>query len=120
LANNTVSSKLTMNYCCYHPSVDDRLVTGTSDCLALIWDMAEGVVQTKLEDHSHPVTACEYSPDGSFIASSSEDGIIIVWKADSSEKVFTLTGHTAAVTGLAWSPTDLHLASSSDDFTVRI
>jgi len=111
-----------MNCCCYNPTVEDQLVTGSSDCNVLIWDLGEGVITKKLEGHTRPVTASEYSPDGKFIASSSEDGIIIIWNAETGEKIRTITGHTAAVTGLVWSPVsdDYRLASSSDDFTVRI
>eukprot|EP01123_Difflugia_compressa_P004916 TRINITY_DN1643_c0_g2_i2.p1 TRINITY_DN1643_c0_g2~~TRINITY_DN1643_c0_g2_i2.p1 ORF type:complete len:821 (-),score=183.96 TRINITY_DN1643_c0_g2_i2:221-2683(-) len=117
-----ITTKDCYMYCCsFNPIADDELVTGSSDCRVFVWDMTEGTVKKTLDDgHTRPVTACEFSADGSLLASSSEDGIIIVWQGSTFTRLHTLTGHTAAVTGLSFSPSDTRLASSSDDFSVRI
>jgi WD40 repeat protein len=71
-----------------------------------------------------PVDRLNWSPDGTFLASSggnfqTHDGDICLWRADGS-LAYTLVGHTGLVTGLAWSPDGKILASSSLDKTIRI
>jgi hypothetical protein len=45
------------------------------------------------------VTSSVYSPDGTLIASGSQDNTIKVWDAESGAEVFTLRGHTGTVPG---------------------
>jgi len=110
-----------MNCCSYHPSIADRLVAGSSDCFVIVWDLSDGTEITRFEGHTRPITAIEYSPDGSCIASGAEDGVIIIWNSDDGSRLHTFTLHTACITSLCWSPTsDGRLVSSSDDYMIRI
>eukprot|EP01124_Arcella_intermedia_P006950 TRINITY_DN1421_c0_g1_i1.p1 TRINITY_DN1421_c0_g1~~TRINITY_DN1421_c0_g1_i1.p1 ORF type:complete len:2329 (+),score=518.76 TRINITY_DN1421_c0_g1_i1:65-7051(+) len=109
-----------MNCCTYDPTSDERLATGSSDCLVHIWDITEGTIKVTFEGHTRPVIACEYSFDGKYLATGSEDGVLIVWDVEKGEKIHTLPGHTASITSISWSPNDHRFASGSDDFTIRI
>ena len=60
-----------------------------------------------------------WSPDGSFLASGSEDGTVRVWHPGTgSAPLYVLRAHTDAIRALAWSPRGHTLASLSYDGTI--
>lgn len=93
----------------------DRLVAGTWDGSALLWDLTTGTSRTL--PGKGPVHAVALSPDGQNIATS-HDRDVRVWPANGGEPR-TLPGHTDVVRGLAFSP-DGRLASTSVDRTARV
>ncbi len=74
----------------------------------------------KLSSHQAPVLAVEYSPDGSLIASGSEDNTVRLWDSGDGSLVYELDGHTDFVNDLTFSPDGSILASGSNDGTVRM
>lgn len=72
-----------------------------------------------LTGHLGPVTVVKYSPDGSLLASGSEDFTVRVWDAHDGSLLHELIGHTDMVTDLSFSPDGKTLASSSTDGSVR-
>ncbi len=70
-----------------------------------------------LSGHDAPVIVVEYSPDGSLIASGSEDATI--WDSSDGSLVRELIGHTEIVNDLSFSPDGTILASASNDGSVR-
>jgi small GTP-binding protein len=73
-----------------------------------------------LRGHTKWIGRIAWSPDGSYLASPSEDGTIRIWDAHSGACVHTLHWHTDQVWSVAWSPDGQHLASASQDNTVRL
>jgi WD40 repeat protein len=73
-----------------------------------------------LSGHADSVLTVAFSPDGSRIASGSDDGLVKVWDSQSRAEVLTLPGHTAGVTVVAFSSDGDRLASGSADGNVRV
>ena len=72
--------------------------------------------------HTATVTGLAWSPDGSWLASSSTDKTVSVWPTvdNTQAQTFIYTSHTDSVVTLAWSPNGQYIASGSKDKTVRV
>ncbi|GIK38807.1 MAG: hypothetical protein BroJett011_26400 [Chloroflexota bacterium] len=76
-------------------------------------------LQATLENHTGPVFAVAWSPDGRQLASASADQTVTIWGKDTGQFT-TLRGHTGSAFSVAWSPDGKQLASGSFDKTVII
>src|SRR5262249_53265296 len=76
--------------------------------------------EVTLEGHSNGITAVTLSPDGTLLASASNDCTVKLWNIATGRELVTLKGHTGFVTNVAFSPDGQSLASSSWDQTVRL
>jgi WD40 repeat protein len=61
-----------------------------------------------------------FSPDGTHLATASEDKTAKVWDTASGREIRTLAGHTAGVVGVAFSPDGTRLATASKDKTAKV
>lgn len=68
-----------------------------------------------LTGHSQTVTCVAYSPNGSVLATASDDSRIKLWDANHRSELRTLAGHGEGVTGLSFNADGTLLASSSSD-----
>ena len=73
-----------------------------------------------LEGHFKWVRHVVFSPDGTRLASASDDMTVRLWDVETGEALQTLEGHSSAVTHVVFSPDGTRLASASDDSTVRL
>jgi len=99
-----VHGKSTERYrvCCVAFSPDGRrIVTGSWDDTAKVWDAASGKVLLTLKGHIDWVRSVAFSPDGRRIATGSDDRTAKVWDAASGSEMLTLKGHTDRV---LWRP----------------
>ena len=87
-----------------------------------LWDAATGQpLGAPLTGHTGAVDSVAFSPDGTRIASGSDDQTVRLWDAATGQPVGDpLTGHTGAVDSVAFSPDGTRIASGSDDQTVRL
>jgi WD40 repeat protein len=88
--------------------------------VAEVWDWGTGEHLRALR-HSGSVTQARFSPDGSRLATTSQDGTVRIWDPyrDASEPL-VLRGHTGPVGAVAFSPDGSRLASRSADGTVCV
>ena len=74
-----------------------------------------------LSGHTAQVVAVAYSPDGTRLATASQDGTAKVWDAVTGKLLLTLReGHTNAVNGLAYSPDGRRIATANGDNTAQV
>ncbi|MFQ5941957.1 MAG: WD40 repeat domain-containing protein [Anaerolineales bacterium] len=93
-------------------------LVGLSDFWLL--DAATGVPKAVLSDHVFRVNDVEYSPDGSLLASASNDTGIGLWRASDGALLLMLHEHRMQATSVAFSPDGLHLATGSQDGEIHI
>src|SRR5258707_4288087 len=70
--------------------------------------------------HSAGVMEVAWSPDGTRLASASNDGTAQVWGAANGGHVYTYRRHAGRVNAVAWSPDGTRLASGSADSTAQV
>ncbi|MCA9228829.1 MAG: PD40 domain-containing protein, partial [Planctomycetales bacterium] len=61
-----------------------------------------------------------YSPDGSAIATATDDQSVKLWNPDTGEMLYELRGHTNGVNGINYSPDGRQLCSSDWDGNIRV
>ncbi len=106
-----------------------RIASASDDTTVQVWDAARGdsVIATAgsgnvliCRGHTKRVRAVVWSPDGTRIASASNDATVRIWNAATAEHIFTYWGHANDVNALAWSPDGTYITSASDDETVQV
>ncbi|XP_073412985.1 apoptotic protease-activating factor 1 isoform X1 [Dendrobates tinctorius] len=103
--------------CCLHP--DQHLAAvGGEDGSVQVFDMVTGQFLEHLKGHSRTVQHCQFTPDGKWLVSSSDDATIRVWDWTSG-KSFSLQGHKEAVRCFRILE-NVKLLSWSFDGTVRV
>lgn len=97
-----------------------RIVTGSWDNAARVWDVATGNAVLKLEGHEGSVNGATYSPDGSLIVTASDDSTAILWDAERGTIVRTLRGHTDRLQSAVFSPAGTQILTAAHDKTARL
>jgi WD40 repeat protein len=95
-------------------------VSAWGDVLGCLWlsDIPEGEKVPLLPGHEGEVTACAFSADGIWLASSG-GGSLRLWQV-STRQSRELTGHDGRVTAVMFSPDGSFLASVGGDKTLRV
>lgn len=73
-----------------------------------------------LRGHVGNVRSISFSPDGTLIASGSDDKTVKIWDAATGTILRSLRGHSSSVTSVFFSPDGKTLISSGKDKTVRV
>jgi WD40 repeat protein/basic membrane lipoprotein Med (substrate-binding protein (PBP1-ABC) superfamily)/DNA-binding SARP family transcriptional activator len=77
-------------------------------------------VERVLRGHDDQIYGVAYSPDGSLVASASQDGTARVWDANTGEQIRVLSGHGDAVKDVSFDPAGEVLATGGNDGMVTI
>jgi WD40 repeat protein len=100
-------------------SDDGRIVAGVGHDVCL-FDIETREQMASMKGHTSDVWTVAFSPDGSRIASGSQDNSVCIWDAQTGKEMHRLNGHTNAVRSVAFSPDGLWIASGSIDRTVGV
>eukprot|EP00736_Rhodelphis_marinus_P001012 Rmarinus@m.17370 len=73
-----------------------------------------------MSGHKGCVTACVFSPDALFIASSSLDGSVRLWDSKTGDELKQFKGHEGGAWDVAFSPDNTLIASAGNDASVKI
>jgi WD40 repeat protein/tetratricopeptide (TPR) repeat protein len=108
------------------------LASGSSDHQVILWDL-KALIGSKsavadssqlsykvLSGHQEAVQSLAFNPDGSLLASGSDDASVILWDVKKGEKIQTIRDHQDAVKSVTFNPDGTFLASGSFDGTVRL
>jgi WD domain, G-beta repeat len=83
-------------------------------------DLPDEALRRILSGHTAAVLSVAIAPDGTWIATASDDTTVRIWDAATTTVQTTLTGHTGPVRSVAIAPDGTRLATASDDQTVRV
>ena len=97
-----------------------RVLTGSVDKLAQVWDADTGQPLGTSISHSNCVTGVMFSPDGSLFVTACRDGTVRVWKSDPGEPAGAVLRHAAEVVTVEFSPDGRRLVTASDDRTAQV
>jgi WD40 repeat protein len=97
-----------------------RIVTGSWDTTARIWDTASGQETLRLTGHTDRVWSAAFSPDGRRVVTGSHDRTARVWDATTGQQTLLLSGHADRVTAVAFSPDGNRIVTASYDKSARI
>jgi WD40 repeat protein/transcriptional regulator with XRE-family HTH domain/energy-coupling factor transporter ATP-binding protein EcfA2 len=70
--------------------------------------------------HDAEIWSVAYSPDGTRIATASQDKTAKIWDAATGELLLTLSGHSESVNDVIYSPDGTQIATASQDKTAKI
>jgi WD40 repeat protein len=96
------------------------IASASLDGTVQVWDPATGAVARVYREHSGPVLAVAWSPDGTQLASGDGTGAVRVWSAATGATATVYHEHSGSITAVTWSPDGRWIASASEDGTARV
>ncbi|TVS10004.1 MAG: hypothetical protein EA424_26065, partial [Planctomycetaceae bacterium] len=97
-----------------------RLLSGSQDETARVWDWVNGAERGALRGHFGPVWSARFSPDGQRIVTAGDDGTVRVWSSSERTLITRFPGHQGAVYAAAFSPDGNLIASGGADQRVLV
>ena len=104
----------------YIASAGGNIHTRKGDNGVHVWEALTGQDVYPYLGHPLLVRMVAWSPNGSRIASASEDKTVQVWDAYTGNNILVYSGHTNEVWAVTWSPDGTRIASASKDHTVQV
>jgi WD40 repeat protein/class 3 adenylate cyclase len=96
-----------------------RIVTGSGDASAKVWDIASGQVVFTLRGHKEPISSVAFSPDGHGIITGSWDREAILWDSTNGREKRRFGGE-AEIHSVAFSPDGKRIVAGYRDHVARI
>ncbi len=97
-----------------------RLVTGSVDGDASVWEIPSGARIRRLREPGEPVDAVAVSPDGQLVVTASRDGAVQVWHAGSGELQSQFNPRHSRIFAVEFDRTSKLILAASSDGTVVV
>src|SRR5262249_23766284 len=98
-----------------------RVVTGSLDNTARIWDAITGEQIAVLSGHEKFLRSAAFSPDGALVVTASFDNTARIWEAATGKEIAVQRVGINGLAGVAkFSPDGTRVITVSEDLTVRI
>ena len=88
-----------------------------------LWDVASGEpVGQPLTNHTADVVSLEFSPDGKFLVTASDDTTARIWDANTWKNLYELPGHTSKLHTARFSPDSRYIVTAGEwpDTSARV
>jgi WD40 repeat protein len=102
---------------------DGKNVAISSGSSVQVWDISAGqpeAPQFQFQGHPKRVNTIAFSPDGSRLASGSDDYTLLLWNVGTAQAPPTPAGHSGSINTIVFSSDGSKLATGSGDKTVRV
>jgi WD40 repeat protein len=97
-----------------------RLLAGSEDKTARIWDIATGKEVHAFNGHEEQVNSVAFDPRGALVLTGSNDKTARLWDAATGKEMRAFKGHEGAVLSVAFSPDGARVLTGSWDKTARL
>jgi hypothetical protein len=97
-----------------------RMVTGSLDNTAKVWEVANRRLLFELKGHTDRIESVAFSPDGQWIVTGSWDRTAKVWEAVSGKETLTFKEHNGVILSVAFSPDGQWIVTGSWDRTAKV
>jgi WD40 repeat protein len=97
-----------------------RVLTGSTDRTARIWDARTGKLLLTLSGHRATLTSVAFSGDGTRALTTSMDHTARIWDARSGQLLYELSGHTDVIESGTFSLDGTRVLTAGHDNTARI
>ena len=98
----------------------DKIVTGSFDKTAKLWDANTGKCQHTFRGHATEIVCLSFDPQSKMVATGSMDSTAKLLDVETGKEVSTLLGHTAEIVSLNFNTTGDCLITGSFDHTVKV
>lgn len=97
-----------------------RIVTGSEDRTARVWDAVTGSLLHVLEGHEAEISSASFSRDGTRIVTGSDDNTARIWNAGTGDLMQVLEGYKGKIFAASFSPDGTRIVTVSEHGTARI
>jgi len=97
-----------------------RIVTGSTDCTARVWNLGNGQLLATLKGPRKKVECMAFSPDLQRIVIARMDHTVNVWNVANGQQLAEIKGHTAVVLHVAFSADGQRIVTAGEDKTARV